>query len=119
MHVVRFNVSVEGHMSLEDAVAAFRRNKFISLTHKTSANKIFSFGRDHGHYGRIYNHAVVPIPGLFVANAAGTTLVSGFCYTPQDGNSLLSSAVAAVYGLHSEKYTEYLDVLDQVLFDSV
>ena len=52
---------------------------------------VFSFGRDHGHFGRILNQTVVVVQTLNVRN---NTEITGFCFTPQDGNSLLSSIAA-------------------------
>ena len=37
-------------------------NPRIALTEKRSANQIFSFGRDHGYYGRILSQTVVAAP---------------------------------------------------------
>ena len=64
MHIIRFNMRVKGDVSTETLVKRFKENKFTALTHKTSANRVFSFGRDHGYYGRIFNHTVVSIPTL-------------------------------------------------------
>jgi glyceraldehyde-3-phosphate dehydrogenase (NAD(P)) len=72
----------------------------MSVTYKDSANSVFSFGRDHGHYGRILNVCVVSLPTLAVRN--GGTEIVGYCFTPQDGNSLLSSVAAATWYLHPE-----------------
>jgi glyceraldehyde-3-phosphate dehydrogenase (NAD(P)) len=84
-----------------------------------SANKVFSFGRDHGYYGRILNHTVVSLPTLSVTPLAGTTRVSGFCFTPQDGNSLLSSVAAAMFGIHDDSYESYIQCLDKYLFQEI
>ena len=40
-----------------------KKNDRISLTHKINANEVFSFGRDHGHFGRILNQTVISLPG--------------------------------------------------------
>tara|TARA_Y100000593_G_scaffold91984_1_gene182261 strand:+ start:556 stop:1623 length:1068 start_codon:yes stop_codon:yes gene_type:complete len=119
MHTIRFSIDVKGSLTKEDAIKIFRDNKFIALTHKKSANKIFSFGRDHGFYGRTYNQTVLPIDSLHVSQGNGTTSVTGFCFTPQDGNSLLSSTAAALQGIHGSRYTEYFPVLDKLLFSEI
>ena len=119
MHVIRFNLVVCGHVSKENLINRFRENKFVALSHKTIANKVFSFGRDHGYYGRIFNQTVVSIPTLTVDNLPGKTKISGFCFTPQDGNSLLSSVAAALYGLHEDSYTDYLKAFDKFLFQNI
>ncbi len=66
----------------------------IALTEKRSANQIFSFGRDHGYYGRILSQTVIAAPTLAVS---GDREIVGFCFTPQDGNSLASSIAAALW----------------------
>ena len=43
----------------EKALAKLRANRRIALTERRSANQIFSFGRDHGYYGRILSQAVI------------------------------------------------------------
>ena len=120
MHTVRFSITVDKKLTHDQVMSKMRKNKFVALTHKTCANKVFSFGRDHGYYGRIYNQTVVSIPTLQVRNFSDKeTIVTGFCFTPQDGNSLLSSAVTALYGIHGDDYSQYLHVLDELLFDQV
>lgn len=119
MHTIRFNVEVKGFATTEDVVNKFRENKFTALTYKNLANKVFSFGRDHGYYGRIFNHTVVAINSLNARSCMGNTIISGFCFTPQDGNSLLSSAAAALYGLHGDDYKSYIKYFDEFLFDEI
>ena len=119
MHVIRFGVEVKGSCSVQDVIDRFRENKFTALTHKNSTNKVFSFGRDHGYYGRIFNHTVVAVDSLNTHSRQGNTVISGFCFTPQDGNSLLSSVAAAMYGLHGKNYKEYMKYMDELLFKEV
>ena len=45
--------------------------------------------------------------------------IFGFCFTPQDGNSLLSSISAIVKSIYPEEYEERIKVLDRFLFDEV
>jgi len=119
MHVIRFKMQIRGSLSKEQVLEKFEGNKFIALTHKTCANKVFSFGRDHGFYGRIYNHTVISVPSLYVGQLNGETLISGYCFTPQDGNSLLSSCAAALKGLVGADYIKQMNVFDQHLFGQV
>ena len=48
--------------ALDNALERLRDNHRIAITEKRSANQIFSFGRDHGYYGRILSQAVVAAP---------------------------------------------------------
>ncbi len=40
-------------------MARLKANRRIALTERRSSNQIFSFGRDHGYYGRILSQAVI------------------------------------------------------------
>ena len=119
MHTIRFNIHIRQHATEGDILNKFKNNKFIATTHKNLANKVFSFGRDHGYYGRIFNHTVVSLPTLHTGRNNGQTTITGFCFTPQDGNSLLSSVAAAMYGIYGEKYKEYMKVFDDYLFEEI
>ena len=119
MHTIRFNILLHGHITTEQVLSRFRENPFVTLTHKKTANKVFSFGRDHGYYGRIFNQTVVSIPSVATPQLAGKTQVTGFCFTPQDGNSLLSSIAATLHHLYGAKYTKYMKHFDRYLFDMV
>jgi glyceraldehyde-3-phosphate dehydrogenase (NAD(P)) len=91
-------------------------NKYVALTQKTMSSTIFSFGRDHGYYGRLLNQTVVSVPTLAVQNGHEIT---GFCFTPQDGNSLLSSIAAAAWLLNPGTYEERTQFVKPYLFDEV
>ena len=119
MHTIRFNMHIRKYATEKDILDKFKENKFIALTHKNLANKVFSFGRDHGYYGRIFNHTVVNIPSLHNGRNNGKTVVTGFCFTPQDGNSLLSSVAATMYGLYGKDYKEYMKLFDSYLFREI
>jgi glyceraldehyde-3-phosphate dehydrogenase (NAD(P)) len=119
MHIIRFNMVAYGHISKENLINRFRENKFVALTHKEATNRVFSFGRDHGYYGRIFNQTVVSIPTLMADSLPGKTKISGFCFTPQDGNSLLSSVAAALYGIYEEEYLSKMKLFDDFLFSEI
>jgi glyceraldehyde-3-phosphate dehydrogenase (NAD(P)) len=119
MHTIRFNITIKGSVTNKNVVEMLTENKYTAVTEKTSANKVFSFGRDHGYYGRILNHTVVSLPTLCVTQLAGLTRISGFCFTPQDGNSLLSSVAAGMYGIHNDSYENHIQCLDKYLFQEI
>jgi glyceraldehyde-3-phosphate dehydrogenase/erythrose-4-phosphate dehydrogenase len=119
MHTIRFSLHIRKYATEKDIRDRFKNNKFIALTHKSLANKVFSFGRDHGYYGRIFNHTVVSLPSLHIGRNNGNTVISGFCFTPQDGNSLLSSIAAALYAIHGKQYKKYMNIFDDYLFTRV
>jgi glyceraldehyde-3-phosphate dehydrogenase (NAD(P)) len=115
MHALHFSLQLDRETTVREAIDLLAANARVALTHKRSANQIFSFGRDHGYYGRILSQTVVPIETLAVRN--GNELV-GFCFTPQDGNALLSSIAATLWYLHGE-VGDRLEVLRPFLFQEV
>ncbi len=94
MHSIWFSLELDRDVALDEVVHRLRENPRVALTDKRFANLIFSFGRDHGYYGRILSQTVVVTPTLTVRHGRE---VYGFCFTPQDGNSLLSSIAAALW----------------------
>lgn len=94
MHSIWFNLELTRDMAVEEARQRLKDNALVATTDKRYANLIFSFGRDHGYYGRILSQTVVVLPTVTVRRKRE---VYGFCFTPQDGNSLLSSIAAALW----------------------
>jgi len=116
MHTIFFDIRVKKPTSLVRLIELMQKNDKIALTHKKTANQVFSFGRDHGHYGRILNVTVVAVPTLMIRNE---TDIAGYCFTPQDGNSLLSSVAAATWFLHPDDYEERVQCLTEFFVDEV
>ncbi len=94
MHSIWFNLDLTRDMTVEEARQRLKDNALVATTDKRYSNLIFSFGRDHGYYGRILSQTVVVLPTVTVRRKRE---VYGFCFTPQDGNSLLSSIAAALW----------------------
>lgn len=116
MHAVHFNIKVKNPTSVEAILERFKADARVALTYKSSANKVFSFGRDYGHYGRILNQAVVVVPTLMVRDQHE---VVGFCFTPQDGNALISSVAAATWFAYPDSYDSKLQCLQDSIFDEI
>ncbi|MDD3493494.1 MAG: hypothetical protein PHZ19_08380 [Candidatus Thermoplasmatota archaeon] len=116
MHSIWFDIKVKQETSREEVIQRFTDDPRVAVTNKQLANLVFSFGRDHGHYGRILNQTVVVLPTLHVRNKKE---VVGFCFTPQDGNSIMSSVAAIEHLLYPEEYEERMEVLSPFLFDEV
>jgi glyceraldehyde-3-phosphate dehydrogenase type II len=94
MHSIWFNLELNRDITVEEVKKRLRENPLVASTDKRYANVIFSFGRDHGYYGRILSQTVAVMPTMAVRRKRE---VYGFCFTPQDGNSLLSSVAAALW----------------------
>jgi glyceraldehyde-3-phosphate dehydrogenase (NAD(P)) len=116
MHIIWFQLRVRKPVTREKLLAAVDENRRVAVTYKKSANMVFSFGRDHGHFGRILSQTVLPVHSLAVHRG---TEITGFCYTPQDGNSLLSSVAAATWLLYPEDYEKRMDCLRPFIFQEV
>jgi glyceraldehyde-3-phosphate dehydrogenase type II len=117
MHVLQFHMKLKETTTRESLVKHCEANDRIAMTHKKSANAIFSFGRDHGFHGRILNQTVIPYESLHISEDGRQ--VTGFCFTPQDGNSLLSSVAATVWALYPETYEKIVQCLQPFFFQEV
>ncbi|HEY0514573.1 MAG TPA: alkaline phosphatase family protein, partial [Thermoanaerobaculia bacterium] len=99
MHSIWFNLELDRDITVEEVKKRLRDNPLVAVTDKRYANLIFSFGRDHGYYGRILSQTVAVMPTIAVRHKRE---VYGFCFTPQDGNSLLSSVAATLWLIDPE-----------------
>ena len=106
MHVLWFNLKVREPTSLQKVKSLLESNNLIAMTSKDMTSSVFSFGRDHGHYGRILNQAVVVEKTLNVKNDHE---IVGFCFTPSDGNSIFSSISAAEWFLYPHSFKDKLN----------
>ncbi|MFX0170398.1 MAG: hypothetical protein ACFE9L_00605 [Candidatus Hodarchaeota archaeon] len=104
MHVASFHLVLEKEIActLDEVKQLFIDDPYVAVTYKTDANVIFSFGREYGHFGRILNQTVIVLPSLTLRQSKLFTdkvEIIGYSYTPQDGNSLLSSTSAVAFFL--------------------
>jgi len=116
MHCIYFTLKLKKAITKEEVIRRFTEDDRISLTKKQSACEVFSFGRDHGYFGRILNQTVIVEPSIEVRKGHE---VIGFCFTPQDGNSLLSSFSAATWFLYPDDYAERVQCLKPYFFQEV
>ena len=116
MHILRFNLKLKEPTTLSEIKEKLHNNDRIAMTTKDLTSTVFSFGRDHGHYGRIMNQTVVVEQSLHVRNEHE---VSGFCFTPQDGNSILSSISAAEWMLYPHSYEDKIQCLSHLFFNII
>ena len=117
MHSLWFNVRLNSPITKEEVIQRFVEHPQVAVTQKVSASQIFSFGRDHGYFGRILTQTVVSLPTIEVANQ-GQEIV-GFCFTPQDGNSLLSTISATLWFLFPDTYEKKLEVFKPYCFQEI
>jgi len=116
MHCIWFDLTLDRATTLDDVKKLLLLNPRIAVTYKDMASLVFSFGRDHGRFGRILNQTVVVLPSIHVRNGSE---VLGFCFTPQDGNSLLSSIAATERILYPDSVHERMKPLASTLFSEI
>lgn len=102
MHVMDFILELRRPLAPEEIERRFRNNPLSAVTYWKTNNEVFAAGRDWGHFGRILNQTVVCLPSLEVLGSGRE--VRGRCFTPQDGNALLSSVAAALWFADPKTY---------------
>lgn len=116
MHGIHFNLKLRRPLTTEEVIRRLKSNARIALTNKKSSAAVFSFGRDHGLFGRILNQTVIVTQSLALK---GDREVVGMCFTPQDGNSLLSSIAATLWFLYPDSYEEKIEPLKAYFFREI
>ena len=76
-----------------------------------------TLGRDHGIHGRLLTESVIPIDTLHVSGDG--CRVTGYCFIPQDGNSLLSTIACTLWYLNGEDPWTRLEAIRQWMFQEV
>ncbi|MDP3954246.1 MAG: hypothetical protein Q8Q06_02415 [bacterium] len=105
-HVVNFRVTLKEKVSRDEIERRFRINPLTAITYLMDNNRVFSEGRDRGFSGRILNQTVVCLPSLEVREDGHKVI--GRCFTPQDGNPLLSSVAALLWSQEPFNYRQKL-----------
>jgi glyceraldehyde-3-phosphate dehydrogenase (NAD(P)) len=116
MHVLWFALKTKEPTNLTEVKDRLVANRLVAMTTKNMTSTVYSFGRDHGHFGRILNQTVLVEQSLHVKNDHE---IYGFCFTPQDGNSILSSISAAERFLYPHSYEDKIQCLDELFFDEI
>ncbi|HET8564811.1 MAG TPA: hypothetical protein VFM35_13130 [Candidatus Binatia bacterium] len=116
MHTIHFNLKLRRGIEKDELMRRLQSNRRVALTNKKSSASVFSFGRDHGLFGRILNQTVIVSQSLAIR---GDREVIGTCFTPQDGNSLLSSLAATLWFLYPDSYEERLEPVRPYFFDEI
>ncbi|MBI2230704.1 MAG: hypothetical protein HYU46_16600 [Deltaproteobacteria bacterium] len=116
MHTIHFNLKLRRGTTKEELMRRFQSNGRVAMTNKKSSASVFSFGRDHGIFGRILNQTVIVTQSLAMR---GDKEIIGTCFTPQDGNSLYSSLSATLWFLYPDSYEERLIPVKQYFFNEI
>lgn len=115
MHTLWFNLAFEDNLELDAVKKELEDSEFLMSTEKLSSNKVFSFGRDHGYHGRLLSHGIVAADSLHVKG----NQLTGYCFTPQDGNALLSSVAASVNYFYEDTWVEKMNVFNKYIFKNI
>ncbi len=116
MHILWFKLKLKDSINMDDLKNRLVSNPLVAMTTKDMTSSVFSFGRDHGHYGRILNQTVIVEQSLHIRNG---NEVAGFCFTPQDGNSILSSIAATEWFLYPHSYEDKIQCLSNLFFNNI
>ncbi len=98
MHTLSAHFTLKESVTKEEILDIINTTPELAQTNKVAVNQVFSFGRDHGHFGRILNHAVFVRQSIHVHK----NHLYFWSFTPQDGNAILSSVKAICYYLHEK-----------------
>ena len=115
MHTLWFNLSFTENIDLADILDELISSEFLMSTEKLSSNKVFSFGRDHGYHGRLLSHGIIAKDSLHVKD----NNLTGYCFTPQDGNALLSSVAASVNYFYEDSWIDKMNIFNKYIFKNI
>ena len=115
MHTLWFTLRFTDTIHYEDIMENLHNSKFLMATEKMSSNKVFSFGRDHGYHGRLLSHGIVDEQSLHVKD----NVLTGYCFTPQDGNALLSSVAGTVQHYYKDSWAEKMEIFNRYIFKNI
>lgn len=117
MHTLSAHFTLKEPITRDEVLEILDTTPELAHTNKDAVNQVFSFGRDHGHFGRILNQAVVIRQSIKVIK----NHLYFWSFTPQDGNAILSSVKAICYYLHSssQKVNELMQHVQPWLFNEV
>ena len=115
MHTLWFNLTFKDTIEYEEVLENLNQSAFLMNTEKMSTNQVFSFGRDHGYHGRLLSHGIVAENSLHVKE----NTITGYCFTPQDGNALLSSVAGTVQHYYKDDWKEKMQAFDRYIFKNI
>ena len=115
MHTLWFTLRFTETIKHEEIMENLYNSGFLMATEKMSSNKVFSFGRDHGYHGRLLSHGIVAEQSLHVKD----NTLTGYCFTPQDGNALLSSVAGTVQYYYKNDWQDKMKVFNRYIFKNI
>ena len=116
LHILYFDLKLTEDISLQQVLNRLDSEPLIALTNKRMASTVFSFIREMGYHSRILNQSIVCVPSLQVKDR---NEISGFSFSPQDGNSVMSSIAAALWQFYPKTYRNKMEQLNDLVFKEV
>jgi glyceraldehyde-3-phosphate dehydrogenase type II len=117
MHTLYFDMRLNKETTEEEIIEHFTHTQGLSTTYKKTGSTVFAFGRDHGYMGRILDQTVLARETVKVLE--GGKRVVGYCFTPQDGNSLLSSVAMTLRYMFPTEWETKMKVFEPYYFSEV
>ena len=108
MHTLWFTLRFTDTIQHEEIMENLYSSEFLMATEKMSSNKVFC---DHGYHGRLLSHGIVAEQSLHVKD----NVLTGYCFTPQDGNALLSSVAGTVQHYYKDNWTEKMKTFNRYI----
>ena len=115
MHTLWFTLRFVDSIQNEEIINNLFKSEFLMATEKMSSNKVFSFGRDHGYHGRLLSHGIVAEQSLHIKD----NTLTGYCFTPQDGNALLSSVAGTIQYYDKDNWKEKMKLFNRYIFKNI
>lgn len=115
MHVIAMAMTIRGGLDRDDVLRRLEASPTIALTVMKDAARIFHHGREYGFRGRLYNQAIVNPSTVWAHGDHDETEVLLEAFTPQDGNSLLSSVAAVAWLLDPEQFERRIECVKRYL----
>ena len=67
VHTIQFDVRLKKPTTKDAVLKSWQAYPYAAVTHKQVANLVYSFGRDHGAWGRLLEEAILVAPTLWVS----------------------------------------------------
>ncbi len=106
MHISRLKLVVSEEFERKQVLRLYQDFSLVALTEHCELDRVFSFGREYGPFGRLWNYSVISTPTLSVTSRDGGSIVRGYAFTPQDANVIASTLCAIFWILDPSLYQE-------------
>ena len=118
MHTMLFDLEIKSPTHFQEVMGRLKSNPLVVFTWLDTTGRVLDRARNASKiHGRILNQTVCKEDTLNVSEDG--TRIRGTCFTPQDGNALLSSVAATLWLLDPKTYKEKMKAFDKLLFTGI